>query len=416
MSSSHLEAAFAFASHNDWARSVPAARQALAHDPENARAHALLALGLTQLEQTREAIDAARRAVGLDPELPFAHYVLGRALLENDEAPAAERAVRESLRLDPDADGYSLLARTLARQRQWQDALDAATHGLELDPDHSGCANMRATALGQLGRAEEAASAVSDSLALDPDNAYSHANRGWLLLRQSNPEQALESFREALRLEPTLDWAREGIIEALKARKGLYRLFLRYSFWMASLTPRARWFVIIGLFVLARIARATLRENPELLPILGPALGVYFLFVLATWIAGPLSNLLLRFDRFGRLALRPHEMMASNLIAGCLALAFAAGIVFVISNANAWLVVAASSALLLMPIGGAFAGHGTRAWIPLRAGLIVLAACAAAAMVLAFANFSLAVFPLIGQLLGSFLFAWIANYLIIKYQ
>jgi hypothetical protein len=143
---------------------------------------------------------------------------------------------------------------------------------------------------------------------------------------------------------------------------------------------------------------------------------LYFLFVLTTWIAGPLSNLLLRFDRFGRLVLHRHEVISSNLVAGCLALAVVGGIMLVITGMNAWLVVAASSALLLIPIGGAFAGYGTRAWRPLLVGLIAIAACAAAAMALAFVRFDLAVFPFVGQALGSFLFGWIANFLVIKYR
>jgi tetratricopeptide (TPR) repeat protein len=413
--SSPLEAAFAFASHNDWARAVPAARQALAHDPQNAHAHALLALGLAQLEQPREAVEAAQRAVALDPEMAFAHYVLGRAQLAHDDARAAERAARESLRLDPDADGYSLLAQALARRHQWLGALDAANRGLELDPEHAASANIRVLALGQLGRADEADAAVSGTLALDPDNTYAHANRGLLLLRQSKPEQALESFREALRLDPTNDMARAGIVEALKARKGLYRVFLRYSFWVGSLTAGGRWAVIIGMFVLARIARVALRQNPELLPILGPLLGLYFLFVLATWIGDPLSNLLLRLHPFGRLALTRDEVMASNLVGGCLALTFGAALMLAITRTPAWFFVAISSVFMLIPIGGAFKGYGTRAWRPLLAGLVVLTTLAAATIVLAFAQSELAVWPFVGQILGSIAYGWIANFLVIKY-
>jgi Tfp pilus assembly protein PilF len=416
MSSSSLETAFAFATHNDWARAVPAARQALASDPENAQAHALLALGLTHLEQPRDAVEAARRAVALDPDLAFAQYVLGLALLDHDDVSGAERAAREALRLDPDADSYALLAQVLVRRRHWQDALDAATRGLEIDPEHAGCANLRALALGQLGRAGEAEAALDETLALDPDNAHSHANRGWQLLRESNHEQALESFREALRLDPTSDWARSGIKEALKARKGLYRVFLRYTLWMGTLTGRARWFVIIGLFGLARIARATMRQNPEWTPVIGPLLGLYVLFVLATWISEPLSNLLLRLDPFGRLALTHDEVMASNLIGGSLLLTLVAVLLYAITGTDAWLIVALSSALLLIPIGGAFGGYGTRAWRPLLAGLVILTICAAAAMVLAFVGSSLVLVPIIAQLLGLFLFGWGANYFIIRYH
>jgi tetratricopeptide (TPR) repeat protein len=416
MSSSSLEAAFAFASNSDWARAVPAAREALAADPQNAHAHALLALALSNLEQPRDAVEAARRAVALDPELAFAHYVLGHALFDYDDVSGAERAAREALRLDPDAQSYSLLAQVLARRSQWQEALEAAERGLEIDPENTSCANLRALALSHLGRGGEAEAALRETLALDPDDARAHANRGWMLLRQGNPDQALESFRDALRLDPTSDWARSGIVEALKARKGVYRLFLYYSLWMGSLTGRARWMVIIGLFVGARIVRETMRSNPGLMPILGPVLGLYVLFVIGTWISGPLSNLLLRLNPFGRLALSHDEVLASNLIGVCIALTLVSGLLFAVTNTSAWLVTAASSALLLMPIGGAFRGHGTRAWRPLLIGLLVLATFAVAAIGLSFAGSDLAVGALIALVLGAFIYGWTANFLVMKFR
>jgi Tfp pilus assembly protein PilF len=406
----------AFASQGDWVRVVPAARQALAADPQNAMAHALLALGLAHLRQPRDAVAAGRQAVALDPEMSFAHYALGWALLEHDDASGAERAAREALRLSPDGDGYALLAQGLTRQRKWREALETASRGLEVDPEHSGLANIRAMALGALGRREEADGAVRDALAAAPDDPAAHANRGWLLLRQSNPDAALESFRAALRLDPSLDWARAGIVEALKARQGLYRVMLRYSLWMGTLSGRARWIIILGLFFGARFARTLMRENPALTPVLGPVLALYVLFVLATWISGPVSNLLLRLNPFGRLVLSADETLASNLIGGCLAIGALAGVLYLVTGGSAWLMVGAASVIMLMPIGGAFSGYGSRAWRPLLAGLVLLSCCAIAAVMLAFVRLDLAVWPFAALLLGSFAFGWVANFLIIKYE
>ena len=101
------------------------------------------------------------------------------------------------------------------------------------------------------------------------------------------------SFQAALRLDLTLEWARLGMIEAMKARNLAYRLVLRYSFWAASLSGRAQWFLIIGAYVGSRVVRNILRENPALWPVLGPLLGLYVVFVFGSWIADPLSNLIL---------------------------------------------------------------------------------------------------------------------------
>lgn len=416
MSGSPREAVFHYASAGDWARVVPSARESLASDPEDAVVLSMLALGLANLDEPAPAVEAAKRAVGVDPELGLAHYALGRALLAHDDVPGAERAARESLRLDADSDAYALLSQVFARRRRWSEALEAAEQGLELDPEHVSCTNLRALALSGLGKKAEAAGVARESIAIDPGDAGSHATHGWVLMRQQKYAEALESFRTALRLDATLESARAGIIEALKARNGVYRLLLRYAMWIGNLDARTRWFVLMGLFFGARIARSVLRENPSLWPLLGPALALYGVFALSTWLADPLSNLLLRLNPFGRLVLNKSETLAANLVGACLATVVIAALLAVLTSVTGFFVVAAVAFLLLIPISGAFGGYSTRAWGTLRGALIVLAALGAVTVALAFASPTLAVWPLIALAIGSFAFSWGANYFIIKYS
>ena len=413
---STLEAALAFAGHGDWPRVVPAARAALASDPDDAMAHALLALGLAHVQQGADAVEAGRRAVALAPELSFAHYAYGWALVEHADYAGAEKVAREALRLDPGPDEHALLAQVHVRQRRWQDALDVATRGLNAAPEHPGCANLRAMALAGLGRADEAVAEVHDVLAHDPDDAYAHANRGWLLLRQSTHEEALESFKTALRLDPNMDWARAGVIEALKARSGVYRLLLRYSMWVGTLSGRAQWFLILGVYFAGRVVRATLRENPEWWPVLGPLFGLYVLFVFTSWIADPLSNLFLRLDPVGRLALTRAETIASNVVGACLAAAVLGGAMFVATGWRTAIVFAGVSLLMLMPIGGALKAEGTRAEKPLASIAAALAAVGAGGVALTAVGATAAAPLLVLFLIGAIFYGWIANYFIIKYQ
>ena len=412
---SNLEAALAFASHADWPRVVSAARQALTNEPDDALAHALLALALAHLEQGKDAVDAGRRAVALAPELSFAHYALGWALLERAELNAAERSAQEALRLEPDSHGYALLAQIYVRRKRWAEAIKAAEQGLQIEPEHPGCANLRALSLGALGRTDVAAALVNDVLALDPDDAFGLTNRGWLMLRQSRPREALESFREALRLDPTLDWARTGIVEALKARSALYRFVLRYELWVASLTSRAQWFLILGLFFGGRVVRALLRSNPGLWPVLGPLMALYIFVVFGSWIANPLSNLLLRLNPFGRLALNRAETVASNVVGGCLVAAVIGVAAYAMTSNAGWIVLAIVSAFLLIPVGGTARAHGSRAFRPLLVAAALLGACGIASALLVFSRMGIGDLLFGVFLLGTVVYGWGANILFTRY-
>ena len=409
-------AAFMFASSNDWARAIPELRRALTDDPEDASTHALLALALSNEKDHDNAIAAGRTAVALDPEMDFAHYALGMALYGADDMRGAEAAAREALRLEQDAANYALLGQVLAHRRRWKEALGAAEEGLRLDASDSGCATVRTVALSNLGRADEAEQVARKSLERDPEDPYSLTEYGWVLLRQSRHDEALETFRSALRLEPSYERARLGIVEALKARSGIYRLVLRYVFWLGSFEGRTQFFILFGLWFASRIVSSTLKANPSWSPVLGPLMGLYFVFAVTTWLAAPLSNLMLRLNPFGRLVLSEGEITASNLVGGCLVTGIVSGIVFAVTGATPALAIAVVCALLMMPIAAAFAGEGTRAWKPLMSVLALLTVFGAAAIVLSFFSRSASATAAGALLLGVFLNQWLANYLLAKYS
>ncbi|MEI9894864.1 MAG: hypothetical protein WDN28_13510 [Chthoniobacter sp.] len=117
-------------------------------------------------------------------------------------------------------------------------------------------------------------------------------------------------FREALRLDPDFDYAREGLLSSFRARSPLYRAYLKYTFAMARLNRGARWAVILGLYFGVKVARY--------LPGGVVLVALYFLFVLWVWVARPVGNTLLLFDRFARYALRPSEKIEAAVVTGCL--------------------------------------------------------------------------------------------------
>ena len=284
----------------------PELRRALADDPDDAHLHAALALVLTALERGDEAIPEAERAVALEPEWGFTHLAHASALLEADRLGPALKAAREALRLDPDEPAAHVkLAEVLYRKRKHTEALAAVDRALALDPEDAEATNLRAVILVRLDRREEAAAAVEGVLARAPEDSSSHANMGWTLLHQGRSREAMEAFRESLRLDPANDWARSGIVEAMKARNVAYRSLLRYFLWMDRQSAGMRWGVLIGGFLLVQAVPALL--------------WIYLPLVLVTWIGNSLFNLVLFLDPFGRLVLSRDERRWSAVLGLCLA-------------------------------------------------------------------------------------------------
>jgi tetratricopeptide (TPR) repeat protein len=331
-------------------------RQALADDPHESFAHALLGLCLANREQFGPATEEAQQAIHLAPDSAFAHYALASILHDRHRNTEALAAINEALRLDvSEPNFFALLSAIHISEKQWQEALVAAEQGLELNSEHVGCTNLRAIALVNLGRKDEAGATIAAALAKDPDNSITHANQGWTLLQQGKPKEALEHFREALRLDPENEWARQGIIEALKARHLIYAVMLRYFFWMSRLSRRAQWGVILAGYFGNQALGSVAAASPALAPWVLPLRILYVTFVLLTWTAVPIFNLLLRLNRFGRLALSREQIVASNWIGGCLLLALLAlaGCLFY-SFDSPFVLAALVFGFLVIPLAGTF--------------------------------------------------------------
>ena len=158
-------------------------------------------------------------AVHLGPDLPFPHYALAEVWLARNRLKASLAAVNEAIRLNPeDVHHFALLSRIHFGRSSWQAGLEAAEAGLAIDPESVPCTNLRAMCLVRLGRKAEAGATIDAALA-EPEIALTHANQGWTLLEQRKPQKAMEHFREALRIDPELEWARVGIVEAMKGRE-----------------------------------------------------------------------------------------------------------------------------------------------------------------------------------------------------
>jgi tetratricopeptide (TPR) repeat protein len=271
-------------------------RLALSFDPDYASAHGLLAICLSERKQYSEAIQEIGTAIALSPDYAGFHYIYAGILREQRKLDAAKNAILEALRLDPeDADFYARLASIQYDQAKYAEALKSTEQGLSLDAEHVWSMNMRLLTLIELGRISDAEAEVNSTLAIAPEHPFPHTVKGWVLLHQTRIPEAMHSFREALRIKPDQEWARLGLLEALKARNGLYRLILRVELWRSRLTTAQRA-VFVALLII-------------------PQTRALFLFLLIfIGLAKYLFTFLLWFDPYGRLALNQKEIAQNKWV------------------------------------------------------------------------------------------------------
>jgi Tfp pilus assembly protein PilF len=400
-------------------------RQALGMEPHEAYPHALLALCLVELEKFDEATSEAQLAIHLQPDFSFSHYVHARVLYARNLLEQARGAIDEAIRLDPeDADYFSLLAGIHFRDSRWQESLGCAEQGLQFDPEHIGCTNLRAVALVKLGRKAEAGATIDAALSKNPENPTTHANQGWTLLEKGETRKAMEHFRESLRLDPDNDWARQGMVEALKARNIVYGLMLRYFLWMTHFSSRGQWAILLGGYLGYLLLGSVAVSYPALAPWILPLRILYCCFALMTWLASPLFNLMLRVNRFGRHVLSREQTIASDWFGVCLLFALLSLAGWCLTHFNDFYLIAALIfGLLLLPVSSVYrcaAGWPRKTMAGVTIGLVLagLGSIAADAMAefqgprSAESNFGSGLFTIF--IIGICASTWIANFLCSK--
>jgi tetratricopeptide (TPR) repeat protein len=291
-------------------------RQLLAQEPTNIQYLALLSeLNLAQ-DSVTEAASIIEDAIGLSPDTAHLYFIKSRIEIQKDKYDEAEKSIQQALSLDPyTADYFAWFANIKLARKQYEESLRLANEALAIDPEDLLALNVRSTVLIKLNRKEESFATIEGALRNDPNNAYTHANYGWGLLEKGDHKKALKHFKEALKNDPNFEYAQKGMIEALKASNPVYRLFLRYAFWMGNLVAKYQWGVLVGLWLGTQGLNQLAKQVPGLQPYLAPVILLLVLFAFSTWIIKPISNLFLRFNAYGKFLLNKQEKMSSNFVA-----------------------------------------------------------------------------------------------------
>lgn len=388
-------------------------RNLLATDTTNVVYLSLLGEAYYMQDKFEEAKAVTHQAIGLAPDNPELFYLKARIAAEEKDYDAAEGYLDEAIQLHPfDADYFAYYGQIKLLRKKFSDALRLADEALAIDAENLLALNTRSTALLKLNRKEESFETIEGALREDPNNAYTHANYGWGLLEKGDPQKALMHFEEALKADPGSPYAQAGMLEAIKARNWVYRLFLKYAFFMNKLTAQYQWGVIIGLYIAFRALNMLAKNVESFRPFLIPVIIVLSVAAFSTWVITPVSNLFLRFNRYGRFLLSEKEKMSANLVAVSFGILVLGGAGYLLTAASGFLAAAAFGFIMMAPLGVMF--DTTKTPRLLLYYTIGLAIAGIAGIVSAFTTGELFNGFLIFFGLGFFAFQWIANYQVIN--
>jgi len=385
----------------------------LTENSNNIHYLSLLAEVNLQQEKFDNANSIIENAIGLSPDAPHLFYIKSRVAIQQDNLNKAEKYINQAIELDPyDADYVALLANVKLGRKQFDEALETANRALEIDAENLLALNTRSTALNKLNRSEESFETIEGALREDPNNAYTHANYGWGLLEKGDHKKALEHFKEALSNDPNLEYAQSGILEALKATNPIYRIFLKYSFFMCNLTAKYQWGVIIGFYLGFRILKTIASNNEALQPYLIPLIIALAFVAFSTWIIAPISNLFLRFNKYGQLLLNKKEKMSSNFVAISLGTFIVGLILYIALSDEKMLTIAAFGFAMMLPLGTMFSPSKNKYGLLIYT--IALALVGLTAISLTFSTGEMFNLMTVVFIFGFVAFQWIANYMLIK--
>ncbi len=385
----------------------------LGNNPNNPHLLAMYSQVKLELEELDDAMEMINSAISALPNASYLHFIKARVFLHKEKYDDAENSLRDSIRLDPtDADSFALLANVKLSRKKYQEALDLANQALENDASHTLGLNVRSTAQLKLNDSEASFETIKGALKEDPNNAFTHTNYGWGLLEKGDHNEALKHFQEALRNNPNFELAQAGMMQALKAKYWIYRMFLKYAFFMGNLTEKYQWGVILGFYIGYRFLSNLAENNEALQPFLTPILVLLAVFAFSTWVITPISNLFLRLNPFGKHLLDKKQIVSSNFVGISLLTCLLGLLIYFVAGNTAWLLVAAFGFAMMVPFSVMF--NPTKQ----KNALVYYAVAMAVVGVLAISNSFMSgdlfnTFTVI-FLFGFIAFQWIANFMMIK--
>jgi adenylate cyclase len=177
------------------------AREAVAIDPSDPEAQALLAWWRAVLGRGEEAVEGLAPALAQNPNSAWANGVYGFILVSLGHRSDGRAALLRAMRLNPRDPSAGLfpgwIATSYYYDGDYNRAVTTAKTVIERYPDYGITYRWLAAALGQLGRSDEAREALKRAVEVSPKSFDLHVSSRVPLFRPEDHEHMLEGLRKA---------------------------------------------------------------------------------------------------------------------------------------------------------------------------------------------------------------------------
>jgi tetratricopeptide (TPR) repeat protein len=194
-------------SHGQWSLASSNYSKILDKDPENPRAHYLLAMAQVRVGMNDYAIKHFQEAIRIDPGMREAReglegvYVT-RGLLarQSGQKPEALAAFQDAVTANPASVSAALeLGAALERQGQSERALEVYGKAVAASPDDATTHAKLGAIYAARGMNERAVTELETAVRLNPRDAASHRALGYAYAALGRRDKAVAAFHEAMR-------------------------------------------------------------------------------------------------------------------------------------------------------------------------------------------------------------------------
>jgi tetratricopeptide (TPR) repeat protein len=283
-------------------------------------ADALQIIGHCRLDTGKypEAIKLFQQCLGIEPGDDYVHYLLAFAYYRTKSKGNALQSLQSAISLNPYSSGYyGLYAYIMLDENRYPEALEKANLGLSVNAQDLTCLNARSQALFRLKDNVAAYDTIREALTVDPEDDFTHTNFGWHFMEMGKHKTARDHFRQALRINPNNARARQGYKESLKANLPPYRWMLMFSLWLSNKSKKARWAIIIVIWLGSRLLSET-SKAAGYTTLAYVLIGLYIMFVVFSWVGTSIANIMLLLSQEGKYVLTTREKYISAGVLVCL--------------------------------------------------------------------------------------------------